>query len=401
MTTENQSYTFTQIINVPHEQVYFAFTNATALQQWLCDTADVAVNEGGPIYLWWNSGYASSGVFRTVEENKKMAFEWHGFGEPAPTLVEVTFEAQEGSTLVTLSHSGFGEGAAWDKMAETCKKDWPKSLENLKSTLERGVDMRQFETPMLGILIGGMLDAAQAETLEVPVTSGVVLAGVLDGMGAKAVGLRENDVLVGLDGKEITDFASIGAAIAGRKIGDKVEFVVYRGAEKLGFDVELARRPLPEYPSTAKELADQRHKVYEELDAELDAIFEGVADKEASKRPAPDEWCAKETIAHLVYTERWAQFAISLLVGGQKSPGFSNDLGLLAAMANAHHTTSDMIAELKRAEATTVETIAALPDEFVANKGRYSLIAGGFQFIAGHHRIHFQQMTAAIEEAQK
>ncbi len=401
MTSEKRTFNFTQTVNASLEQAYFAFTNATALQQWLCNTADVAANEGGRIYLWWNSGYASSGVFSAVEENKKLAFGWHGFGEPAPTAVEVTFEAQDDGTLVSLAHSGLGEGEAWEKMAEVCEKDWPKSLKNLKAYLELGVDMRQFENPMLGVLIGGLLDDAQAEVLGVPVKTGVVLAGALDGMGAQAAGLQQNDVIVGLDGKEITDFASIGAAIAGRKVGDKVEFVIYRGAEKLAFDVELARRPLPEHPPTAKGLAEQMRKVYEELDAELDAVFEDVTDEEAAKRPAPKEWCANETVAHLIYTERWAQIAISTLVGGQKFPGFANDLGLLAAIANAHPTTADLIAELKRAEATTVGTMANLSDDFVADKGRYFLIAGTFQFTPGHHRLHFRQMEAAIKEARK
>ena len=72
MSDLNQTFSFTQSVNVPVEQAYFAFTNATALQSWLCNTAEIVANENGRIYLWWNVGYASSGVFQNIEENEKV-----------------------------------------------------------------------------------------------------------------------------------------------------------------------------------------------------------------------------------------------------------------------------------------------------------------------------------------
>ena len=399
MSATTESNLFTKTVKAPVEHVYFAFTNATALEQWLCNTAEITPNENGRIYLWWNVGYATSGIFKEVEENSRLVFSWHGFGEPAPTSVEVTFAAAADATKVTIQHTGLGDGEAWQKMADTIQKDWPEALENLVTFLEDGVDKRQFERPMLGIFVNGLLDAKQAVDLGVPVETGVVIGGVIDEMGAQKAGLQQNDVLVGLAGHEITDFPSIGKAIADKKAGDEVNFTVYRGAEKMSFAVDLGKRPLPNHPTTAAGLAEQTAQMFAELDQELDTLFADVSDEAASKRPAPEEWSAKETVAHLLYTERWTQLGISLVVGGQRMPGFYNDLGAIAALADGFPTTADIIAELKQAEVTTVRTLANLSDEFVANKGRYFILAGIPQFTPGHHRLHFQQMKAAIEQA--
>ena len=284
-------------------------------------------------------------------------------------------------------------------MTDTIQKDWPEALENLVTLLEDGVDKRQFDRPMMGIFINGLLDAKQAEDLGVPVETGVVIGGVVDEMGAQKAGLQQNDVLVGLAGHEITDFPSIGKAIADKKAGEEVNFTVYRGAEKMSFAVELGKRPLPNYPTTAAGLAEQTAQMFAELDQELDAVFADVSEEAASKRPAPAEWSAKETVAHLLYTERWIHLAISMIIGGQRTPGFYNDLGTIAAMADGYATTAEIVTELKRAEATTVRAMANLTDAFVANKSRYFFLAGLPQFTPGHHRLHFQQMKAAIESA--
>ena len=53
--------TFEQTIQAPIDQVYRAFTNATALREWLCDTATVDARPGGRVYLAWISNYYRRG----------------------------------------------------------------------------------------------------------------------------------------------------------------------------------------------------------------------------------------------------------------------------------------------------------------------------------------------------
>jgi uncharacterized protein YndB with AHSA1/START domain len=60
----SQTLSFTQLVKTSPESVYDAFTNATQLREWLCNVATVVPRPGGRIYLWWNSGYYTSGRSR-------------------------------------------------------------------------------------------------------------------------------------------------------------------------------------------------------------------------------------------------------------------------------------------------------------------------------------------------
>lgn len=404
MTDKAQTLTFTQEVNAPVEQLYFALTNQPTLQTWLCNVAEIDANENGRFYVWWNEGYYASGKFIKVEENKGVSFTWHGLGEPTPTKIEITLKKKNGGTLVTLEHSEVGTGKAWEDTAKEFKGAWTKALTNLQFVIEKGIDKRIFDQPLLGIYPGGFLNEKEAKRLGVPVEKGSWITGIVEGSGAEAAGLQADDVVHEIAGTVIETGLSFAQAVKSYKAGDEVEMVFYRGSEKKTIPVKLSRRPFPEVPATAKELAKEVEKSYNQLDKELEAIFEGVSEEEASKRPAPEEWSAKETLAHLLYTERWAFLAISTAVGGQRGPGFFNHLEQLKALADSYPKVADLIADIKLNEKLTVATLAALPDEFVARKVSYIGLVNTFLPLLGlpqHTRSHFPQMQAAIEAARE
>jgi hypothetical protein len=256
----------------------------------------------------------------------------------------------------------------------------------------------------LGIYPAGQLDTDQAKRLGVPVEKGVWINGTVPDSGAEAAGLLADDVIVEIAGTPIEGFPSFAVAVKPYKAEDEVEMVFYRRDEKKSLPVKLSRRPFPEIPPTAKELAKEIEKSYKELDKEIEEIFKGVSEEEATKRPAPEEWSAKETLAHLLYTERWAFLDISTSVGGQRAPGFYNDLAQITALAKAYPTVADLIAEIKRNEKLTVATLANLPDEFVARKISYYNLANTFLPTVGlpqHTRSHYPQMKEAIRIARE
>jgi hypothetical protein len=366
--------------------------------------AEIDVSENGRYYVWWNEGYYASGKFTKVAENKGVSFIWHGLGEPGPSKVDVTLKKKDGGTLVTLKHSEVGAGKAWEGTAKGLKEEWPKALINLQFVMEKGIDKRIYDQPLLGIYPAGVLNEKEAKRLGVPVDKGVWITGTVEGSGAEAAGLQVDDVIFEVAGTVIETGFSFAQAVKPYKAGDEVEIVFYRGSEKKTLPVKLSRRPFPEVPTTAKELAKEVEKSYNQLDKEVEAIFEGVSEEEASKRPAPEEWSAKETLSHLLYTERWAFVAISTSIGGQRGPGFFNDLGQIKALADAYPKVADMIAEIKLNEKLTVATLAALPDEFVARKISYVGLANFFLPLLGlpqHTRSHFPQMQAAIKAARE
>src|SRR5690606_29305938 len=139
-----------------------------------------------------------------------------------------------------------------------------------------GIDLRIANRPMLGIVPGDFTEE-QAKALGVPALEGLRLDGLVDGMGAQIAGLQKDDVLIGMAGKVITsDFNTLTQAIAGKKGGETVEVIFYRGAEKKSVMMTLSKRPMPEVPFNPKELAKQARDLIEPGLNEVEKLFEGV-----------------------------------------------------------------------------------------------------------------------------
>lgn len=394
---------FKRTVNAPPAEVYRAFTNATALREWLCDAAQADPRKGGRVHLWWNVGYYTTGEYTALVPNRKVAFTWRGRSDPDATSVQVSLAAKNGATRVTLAHAGVGAGKAWAATAQGLAHEWAKNLENLQSVLEAGHDLRLTLRPLLGISIGEF-SAEIATRLGVPVREGLRLDGVVEGLGAHVAGLQKDDVIVSLAGKKVAGWPTMAAALRAHRAGDEVKVVFYRGAEKRAVAMKLSPRPMPEVPAAAAALAEAVRKQYSEVDLELARCFERVSEDEAARRPAPGEWSAKEIIAHLIIGERDTHAWIAELIGGQErwSDSFiGNDLSRHSATAAVYAILPALLEELKRNEAETVAMLTALPPEFVARKGSYWRLGYSLLSLADHTREHFGQIRAAIEAARK
>ena len=402
MSPETQTVTSEKLIQASAAQIYLAFTNATLLKEWLCDVATVSPKPGGRMYLWWNGDFYSSGEYVDLEPNRSVTFQWFGRGESIPTQVEVTLTKKKGGTQVTMAHT-LPAGEKWLKIAQGFQHEWTTSLENLASVLETGLDRRIFDRPMLGINVGDF-SPEQAKQLGLPVTRGLRLDYVGAGMGAHAAGLRPNDVLVSLGGTPLTDFESLLTSLRGKKGGDQVEVVFYRGPEKKTATMELTRRPVPEVPFDIPELARRVRERHEESLAELAKVFEGVTDEEASFRPSADEWSAKDVLGHLILGDYFTpNYYLSMLQGQEVwSDSFTgNSNELTRAVVSAYPTVPELLEELRRLSKLMVAFIEAWPDEFKLHKG--SFFRAGWQLLEGqtHTHAHLAQIQEAIAKSRK
>ncbi len=400
--SETRTLEFSQTVDAPAKQVYQAFVSSVALESWFADSAEADARKGGRFYAWWNEGYYASGLFTKLKENKRIAFTWLGLDEPAPSKVNITLSEEDGTTRVTVKHKGVGKGGDWKETYQQMTDGWENALANLKSVLETGYDKRFYDRPMLGVLPDAMVDEKLVKELDLPVETGAKISDVVAGMGAEAAGLQGDDVIFSIGGHELKTFPDFSLALADKKAGDVVEVIFYRAGEEQTVDMELSGRPKPELSASAKNLAERTARVYEQVNKELDGLFEGVSDEEASLRPGKEEWSAKEVLAHLIYSERWLHLAITCFIGNFRTGGFSNDLGMHAAIASAY-SLDELIAELKRCEAITVAAIEALPEEFVADKRRLMILVSNVdeQGFALHTRGHFPQIEAALKAARK
>lgn len=404
MYPETQIFEFEQNIKATPAQVYHAFTNATALKGWLCDIATLNPKPGGRIYLAWNSGYYMSGEYLNLEADNSLSFSWYGRGEPAPTRVEIHLAPTPQGTLVKLAHSEVKNTPAWSKMIEEISTGWSSSLENLASRLESGPDLRIVKRPMLGIILGD-LEQKQAETLGVPTSQGIRLDDVVEGMGAQKAGLQKDDVIIAMAGQAITDYADLATALNGKRAGDSVEVVFYRGPQKMSVSMELSGRPMPEIPQSVPKLAEVIAQRYAGLQESLDQLLEGVSEAEAVHKPSDEEWSAKEVLAHLIHGERDGQAYVTEIIGGQES--WSDDYaGNLPMRTQATLVAYPSLAELHTAlKSLYAETIALYqnfpPDLPETDKGTYWGLAYYAVQPPYHEYGHFEQIKAAIEAARK
>jgi len=391
-----------QFIKAAPEQIYYALTHATALHEWLCDFATVAPRPGGRMYLWWHGDFYSAGEYIALEEDKSVKFKWFGRSEPTATEVAVTLTPKDHGTLVVLNHS-VPDGDEWKERALGFKTEWDSTLPNLASVIETGLDRRTFDRPMLGVNIGDF-NPKIAKTLRVPVSQGVRLDEVRQGMGADAAGLCKDDVIVELGGKPITnDYGSLVAALTGRKGGDKVQVVFYRGPQKKTGTMELTKRPVLDISWNPVDLARQVRLKYQDSLSQLEACFKDVSEAEADREPAPGEWSAKQTLAHLIHTERGWIANLDDSVGGYER--LADDWGgnlptHVNATVKAYGTVRGLLDELKRLSIEMVAFLAALPNSFVERKASYFLTAAQMLELESHTISHTNQINAAIAAAR-
>jgi len=382
--------------------VYRAFTAPGALRDWLCQAAQVDARKGGRIYLWWNQGYYTAGTFTDLAPNEFLSFTWQGPGEPAPTAVRIEFQPEGDSTRLTLTHSGFGPGAEWEEIARQIESNWVNVLENLQSVLEQGKDLRFWRRPVFGLMSGELITEEHAAKLGLPSAEGILLSGVVEGLGAAQAGLQKGDVVVSLDGNPITTFDSFTNALQPHNAGDTVPVEFYRDGERRSVDVVLSSRTLPEYPDNAAALGELTRKAYSEVNAELEHLFDGVTDAEADYRRSAPEWSAKDVIGHLIAVESDTQTWIASIIEDVdvEQPFHTNTNERVRSLVEAYSPLPVLLEELRRSQEATAAIIAMLPEKVVERRHLYAQIGLNTVTFDMHHRQHFEEIKALIEEAR-
>jgi uncharacterized protein YndB with AHSA1/START domain/uncharacterized damage-inducible protein DinB len=371
------------VVQTTPELAFEALTAASELREWFSDVAWTQAQPGGRYALHWNSGYHVEGKFVKLDPPHKATVTWLGSGEPRETQVRFTVEPVDGGVQVTVVHRGFGSGTKWDRAVEEAEKGWTVGLENLKSALETGVDLRLARQPFLGIY-PQLLDAERAAKEGIAVEKGIYLNGTLEGTGARAAGLGQGDVIVAIDGQETSGFRELNAALRAHRAGDVVDVELVRGQERETVQMTLGERPQADVPDTAAELAERLAEQYRQTDGELKAAVEGLAEAEAGQPPAEGEWSVEQVLAHLSISERdFQSYLASTALDGWLDGGPSNTTtipGRLAAVQAVTPTFDGLLARLFADEAETVAFVRGLPEETLAHKARYYRIG---QLIAG------------------
>jgi uncharacterized protein YndB with AHSA1/START domain len=101
-----ETYTLQVTIGAPPEAVYVALTSPAALQRWLAEHAEVALDDG--VFEFWGrytpGGERGRQRLLSFKPGRGLGFSWSLEG--AATEVAITVEPAAGGAVLTLTHSG-------------------------------------------------------------------------------------------------------------------------------------------------------------------------------------------------------------------------------------------------------------------------------------------------------
>ncbi len=108
--------------------------------------------------------------------------------------------------------------------------------------------LRRGEQPQRGYLGVGLqpLDENIASALGLPKDRGELVRSVVDGQAAAKAGVRQGDVIVKVNGKEVTPDETVSFLIANSRVGSRVPIEVIRQGRRQALTVVVAQRPTEE-----------------------------------------------------------------------------------------------------------------------------------------------------------
>jgi uncharacterized protein YndB with AHSA1/START domain len=135
----------TRTIDASPATVFRALTDPGELSRWWTTTAESDARTGGSFaYVFEfedpSRNHTYSGDYHEVVADERLSYPWHtSLGE---TRVEVALRPVGDGTELKLVHTGWDSGDAADEALELHVEGWSFFLDNLRSTLEGGADLR-------------------------------------------------------------------------------------------------------------------------------------------------------------------------------------------------------------------------------------------------------------------
>lgn len=101
----------------------------------------------------------------------------------------------------------------------------------------------------LGMYSAGEVDKTMAEALGLSKARGIIIGEVVDNSPAEKGGLKEEDIIVSIDGEEVFDYDAFRTKIASYKPGKILEILIIRDGKEKEISVTLGTRPNEESAS--------------------------------------------------------------------------------------------------------------------------------------------------------
>ncbi|GAB5409920.1 MAG: DegQ family serine endoprotease [Balneolaceae bacterium] len=113
----------------------------------------------------------------------------------------------------------------------------------------------------LGMYSAGEVDKTMAQALGLNRDRGVIVGQIIEDSPAEKAGLKEDDIIVSLNGEEISDYDAFRLSIANFKPNEKVDLLVIRDGDEKKISVTLGTRPSDEIASSVPVKEDIEEKL--------------------------------------------------------------------------------------------------------------------------------------------
>ena len=115
------------------------------------------------------------------------------------------------------------------------------TIESLLKSLEAGASVVNHGA-FIGVEITSMNSELQAE-YGFTVSSGAVVMSVISGTGAASAGVKQGDIIVGINGTAVTSAQDVSSIISALKPGDVIKLELVRGSKHFTIQVTLGSAP--------------------------------------------------------------------------------------------------------------------------------------------------------------
>jgi uncharacterized protein YndB with AHSA1/START domain len=135
----------TRTIAAAPDQVFGALTDPGELARWWTSSGESDARTGGAFSYRFefadpSRNHTYEGDYHVVIADERVSYPWQStLGE---TTVDVRLRPSGEGTELTLIHTGWGSGAEADEAVAMHEQGWSFFLDNLKSYLEGGADLR-------------------------------------------------------------------------------------------------------------------------------------------------------------------------------------------------------------------------------------------------------------------
>ncbi len=167
--------------------------------------------------------------------------QFQGFAEKLDNVIQTDAAINPGNSggpLLNSSGEVIGVNVAVSQAGQNIGFALPINV--IKNSLDNFNKTGQFNRPYLGVAYR-ILDKQVALLNNVP--AGAVIQTVVDSSPAQAAGIKVGDIIVKIDGKDLTTDNSLSWAIAAKKIGDRIKLTVYRDGKTIEAVAALTSAP--------------------------------------------------------------------------------------------------------------------------------------------------------------